>query len=187
MITKDDFKKIEITSLMRENAERRAIKMGVLNNSHTMGKGNIAGFLGEEIVLDYYKGASLEDTYDYDINIGVYTFDIKSKHVHTEPEPSMDATVYSGSIIQNSFGYIFTRIFFDGDDYIYGWILGWISKKRFLREAIEHRKGEIDPSNNYEYIGDCYNIPIEILGRAERLEYFLPILKTKPLGSFLNE
>jgi hypothetical protein len=43
------------------------------------------------------------------------------------------------------------------------WYLGKISKVDFYKTATFHKKGDIDPDNNFTFKADCYNIPISKL------------------------
>ena len=51
-----DMIEIEITDDMLSSATRKAEEMGKLNNSILKGKGNIAGFLGEQVALKVLGG-----------------------------------------------------------------------------------------------------------------------------------
>ena len=57
---------IKITKGMLADASNRAKELGILRNSISKGMGNVAGMLGEEIVLKVL-GGKLESSYDYDI------------------------------------------------------------------------------------------------------------------------
>ena len=43
------------------------------------------------------------------------------------------------------------------------WYLGKISKTDFYKNATFHKKGEVDPDNNFTFKADCYNIAISQL------------------------
>ena len=47
---------VEITKEMKKSAWKKSAEMGVIYNSITKGKGNIAGFIGEEVANSVIKG-----------------------------------------------------------------------------------------------------------------------------------
>ena len=57
---------VKITELMKKRAWHKARSMGKLKNSILQGGGNIAGFLGEEVV-NYLIRGEISNTYNYDI------------------------------------------------------------------------------------------------------------------------
>ena len=71
--------KIDINNEMIESAKSKARDLGKLNNSITKGKGNLAGFLGEEVAKSVL-GGSLNNTYQHDLTTpdGI-SYDVKSK------------------------------------------------------------------------------------------------------------
>lgn len=69
---------VQITKDMLKRAKKRSEAMGIINNSITSGQGNIAGFLGEEVVNDLING-QIDDQYDYDIIKGDLKIGIKIK------------------------------------------------------------------------------------------------------------
>ena len=57
---------VVVTQDMLNKAHNKSEEMGRLNNSITKGKGNLAGFLGEQIALQIL-GGKWSNTYDYDL------------------------------------------------------------------------------------------------------------------------
>ena len=57
---------IKISLDMLDAARQKAKELGKLNNSILKGKGNLAGFIGEQIALSFL-GGEWQNTYEYDI------------------------------------------------------------------------------------------------------------------------
>ena len=154
--------KVDITPEMVERAEAR--DCGQMNkNSFMKGKGNIVGFLGEEIVQSLSPSFIWADTYDYDfIYKKKHTVDVKSKcqTVDYEPKFFYEASVGKDSLHQKTDFYIFCRVFRDKEgNYPYGWVLGFMPKKLYFVKCKKLLKGTVDPSNNFHVRQDCYNLP----------------------------
>ena len=81
---------IQITESMKKRAWHKARSMGKLKNSILQGEGNIAGFLGEEVVNDLIDG-TISNTYDYDIVYKTKSqnikYDVKTKRCTSPPKP----------------------------------------------------------------------------------------------------
>jgi hypothetical protein len=43
------------------------------------------------------------------------------------------------------------------------WLLGTIKKEEYLDKSEKKTKGDIDPSNNFVFKADCYNLKISDL------------------------
>ena len=158
---------VPITKEMLKKAKRKAKLLGVLRNSQLKGKGNIAGFLGEEIVLTALGGKSV-NTYDYDILIGRHKIEVKTKRCSVEPRPDYAVDIHASSAHQKCDWYIFVRVL---KNYTKGWIVGKIRKEDFFKKAKLLKAGTIVGSNkmklrrdNYEmYIDDL--IPVKVVKR----------------------
>ena len=138
---------IKITQDMLDKARRRAKELGVLNNSISKGKGNVAGMLGEEIVLKIL-GGTLKRSYDYDIVLpDGTTTDVKTKLTTVAPLPSYSCSVSAFNIRQKCDKYTFVRI---KKDLTTGWFLGSIDKLNFFYEAHFVEKGAYDGDNKYK-------------------------------------
>ena len=153
--------KIQITPEMLERAKSR--DCGQMNSKSFMkGKGNIVGFLGEEMVQSLSKDFIWKDSYDYDFSFKGRTVDVKSKYQSSPlpPKPNYEASIGKDSLHQRTEFYIFCRIYRDKDgNYPHGWILGAISKEEYFKKAHKLLKWQIDPSNNFYVREDCYNLP----------------------------
>ena len=142
------------------DASNRARKLGVLKNSISKGMGNVAGMLGEEIVLKVL-GGKLESNYGYDIIFpDGSTTDVKTKLTTVKPLPKYSCSVSAYNIRQKCDSYTFVRV---KKDLTVGWFLGSINKLDFFNEARFVEKGEIDPTNEYKARTSCFNCPISVL------------------------
>lgn len=160
---------IPITPQMLRKAQKKASELGTLKNSITKGKGNLAGFLGEEIVKTYLSAKS-SNTKDYDLSYKKKKYDVKTKLTTKPPLPEYDCSIAAYNTVQKCDSYIFVRIQKDKDDnLICGWILGWMDKEEYFKNAEYWPKGKIDPANGYRVKANCYNVKISELNSIERL------------------
>ena len=149
-----------ITEEMKRKANKKAQALGSLNNSITKGQGNLAGFLGEEMVASYLN-SNVNNTYEYDLIIGNNKkIDVKTKRTTVKPRLNYDCSVAAFNIKQKCDAYVFCRIL---NDMSKGWILGYKNKKDYFKEARYMSKNQIDPANNFKVKADCYNLAIEDL------------------------
>ena len=145
---------------MLDAARKKANELGRLNNSILKGKGNLAGFIGEQIALSFLGGV-WQNTYEYDIVLpNGERIDVKTKQTSVTPLPEYECSVANYNIKQKCDSYAFVRI---KNDFTVGWYLGKISKEDFGKKSIFMQKGEVDPSNNYRVRADCYNVKIREL------------------------
>ena len=151
---------IKITKGMLADASNRAKELGILKNSISKGKGNVAGMLGEEIVLKVL-GGKLESSYDYDIILpDGSTTDVKTKLTTVKPLPEYSCSVSAYNVRQKCDSYSFVRI---KKDLTIGWYLGMISKLDFFNEARFVEKGSYEGRNKYRARASCFNCPISVL------------------------
>ena len=87
---------VNVTEKMFLTAREKAV-VGKLNNSILNGGGNLAGFIGEQIVLSVLGGEWI-NTYQYDLIIDGYKVDVKTKQTSVKPLPH-----YECSITENKF------------------------------------------------------------------------------------
>ena len=163
---------IQITPQMLQSSKLR--DCGQMNSQSFMkGKGNIVGFLGEEMVLSLSKDFSLVDSYDYDFLFkDRYKIDVKTKYqtMSFAPKPNYEASVARDCLHQRTDYYVFCRVYRDKNgEYPYGWILGFISKKRYFENSKKLLKGDLDPSNNFTVREECHNLPYSELFEMEKL------------------
>jgi hypothetical protein len=151
---------LDITEEQASKAKELAKDLGTLNNSITRGQGNLAGFIGEVAVADYI-GASHANTYDYDlVTADNKTVDVKTKRTNYPPRDHYDCSVAAFNTRQKCDYYAFVRV---KNDLTKVWILGFYDKRKYFQDAKFHTKGEFDPSNNFTFKADCYNMPIKSL------------------------
>ncbi len=155
---------VNVTNDMFVKAREKAIEVGRLNNSILNGGGNLAGFIGEQIVLQVLGGDWL-NTYEYDLIIDGHKVDVKTKQTSVVPLPHYECSITEYNAKQDCDYYAFTRV---KKDFSVGWYLGAMKKADYFYEAKYLKKGEVDPSNNYTVRATCYNLAIDKL--KERLE-----------------
>lgn len=166
-ITADGFIEVDITPDMLERAEFKANQMGVLRNSIRQGKGNLAGFLGEEIVLSAWGGSLSHNTYQHDVEFEGTTFEVKTKDRTVRPRIDYEASVANFNARQQADFYVFTSLLRVGLDYTTGYIIGIYSKADYITYSTFLKKGDVDPSNGWVVSADCYNLRYSDLHRFE--------------------
>ena len=154
---------VDINEDMMRNAAKKAANMVFLNGSITNGTSNVLGSLGE-VIVQQHLNASPSNTFDYDLVHEGRRIDVKTKRCDSEPLSHYDCSVAAHGSDQDCDEYVFVRILHNLKR---AWILGKISKQDFYDKACRHSKGEVDPSNNYTFRADCYNIPISELQEVE--------------------
>lgn len=162
---------LKITKEQVARAKERCKAISNLKDSITKGKSSIYGSLGEIIFEDYFKerlNVEYLDTYDYDYKVEGRKIDIKSKKTTVIPKGHYNCSVAAANTRQKCDYYAFVRI---REDFLEGYILGYISKKQFYEKAIFFKEGEKDPSSygNWTFKGDCYNLPFYSLKKFKQL------------------
>jgi len=166
-ITEEGFIQVKITPNMIQSATTKAGQLGILRNSIRKGKGNLVGFLGEEIVLAYFQqefpqAVSL-NTYDHDIKINGTTFEVKTKDRTVQPTLDYDASIAMYNTKQRADVLVFVSLYrpnkSDPTLYTEGFITGWIQKNDYFFGAKMFKVGDIDPSNGWKVKADCANRP----------------------------
>jgi hypothetical protein len=151
---------VQITDEMLIKAREKAVEMGKLHNSILKGKGNMSGFIGEQLALSVL-GGEWENTYDYDMKVGDTRVDVKTKQTSVKPLPHYECSIAKFNTKQDCDAYAFVRVL---NDFSVGWFLGVLTKQDYFDKATFLRKGDVDPSNNYTVKADCYNVRIDQLG-----------------------
>jgi len=155
---------VEISKDIVMAATELAIEMGQIHNSITSGQGNIAGFIGELIAVEYYGGLRLP-TKDYDILLDGKRIDVKTKRTSVKPKPEYMCSIATTSLHQDCDEYIFVRV---KNDMRRAWVLGRISSQDFFENATLFRKGDIEGGNNFVVLQDCYSISISDLQKYNK-------------------
>jgi hypothetical protein len=135
--------------------------MGKLHNSILRGKGNMSGFIGEQIALQILDG-KWDNTFDYDLVVNDKKVDVKTKQTSVKPLPHYECSIAKLNTKQKCDAYAFVRIL---NDFSKGWYLGVLTKEDYYDKATFLRKGDVDPSNNYTVKADCYNVRIDELAK----------------------
>ena len=138
---------VKITDEMFLKARQKNSEMGLLRNSIIKGNGSIAGFLGEQIVLEVLGGEWV-NTYEYDIVLeNGLKVEVKTKQTTVTPKPDYSCSISNFNTHQQCDIYAFTRVMKDKADFV--------------------KKGDFDPSNNWTSHADCYNLPIQELNNVQ--------------------
>jgi hypothetical protein len=162
---------VKITDQMKKRAWGKSKRMGKLHNSITRGKGNIAGFIGEEVANEILKG-KIDNTYDYDIVGDDGTkYDVKTKRCTSEPKPEYDCSIAEANIKQKCDKYVFVRVENINGKWGRAWILGWVDKTEYFEKAQHLERGQIDRSNGFMVKANCYNLKIHQLNKFEEINY----------------
>ena len=152
-------KKFNITESAIARAKGRADKLPLLNNSIRKGEGSLVAYIGEE-VAKHVLNAEIKDTYDYDLVYNKTKVDVKTKERTVPPKLYYECSVADFNTKQDCDEYAFVSVL---NNLKQAWYLGKISKADFYKNATFHKKGEVDPDNNFTFKADCYNIAISQL------------------------
>lgn len=170
------------TDKMIERAFEKASRLGSLNNSILRGKGNAAGYMGEEAVASYL-GADIvsNDQYGYDLLKGGRKVEVKTKRRTVAPKGRYEVSVATTSSHQKPDLYAFVSLQFNRSGKVknrrvYGdlesvWLLGYKTPEDYFCEAQIWKPGDIDPDNNFETIVEMFNLPIHKLDTAQERDY----------------
>jgi hypothetical protein len=156
-----------ISKEMYSRAFQRAEAMGAINGSVEKGKGNLIGFLAEEVV-SLYLNVPILDTRDYDMIYNNVKIDVKAQGCTARPEQNYEVTVYNWNTRQECDIYVFVRV--EKYQKNKAWIVGWQGKEQYFTNAVLYKKGDVDPSNNYVYREDKWNSKISTLRDLEKIK-----------------
>ena len=149
---------LDITPEVLKRAQAMADEMGSINRSILSGKGNLAGFVAEILVSDYY-GYKHSNTYDYDLLNDKERIDVKTKQRTVPPKGFYTVMVASyQKDKQKCDRYIFTSVLYDMSKL---WILGTETKEDFFKKADLWKKGHKD--GPFIVKEECYSLPISKL------------------------
>jgi len=164
------------TEEMIARAVKKAEMLGSLNNSITQGKGNAAGYLGEEAVASYLNAeivSSDEGTnkFNHDlILLDGRSAEVKTKRRTVPPKDFYEVSIAKTSTHQKPDLYIFVSIQFkerNKDGAYKGvkdiWIVGQKTPEAYFDLAELWTKGKIDSTNNFTTHADMYNLAINKL------------------------
>jgi hypothetical protein len=160
---------MNVTTDIITEAHSKATEMGVLHKSITGGAGNLAGFVGEGLVAQYFLNREVEVRHYEHLRVrhagNGSRVDVKTKRTSVKPRPDYDCSISDGKR-QACDIYVFTRV---KNDYSVGWLLGYMPSDEYFEVANFMEKGTIDPSNGWKVSRDCWNLPIEELRNIDEL------------------
>lgn len=131
---------VTVTLNMIDKARSKATELGVLKNSIIRGKGNIAGFIGEQIAL-HCIGGEWQNTYEYDIlTSDGRRIDVKTKQTSVQPLPEYDCSIAKYNTKQKCDFYAFVRV---KRDLTIGWYLGMLGKQEYFDKARFLKKAQL--------------------------------------------
>jgi hypothetical protein len=159
---------VEITKEMLSTSQKYAQSLGKLNNSIRSGEGNIVGFLGEECVLRLFPHAERDNDYHHDLFLKGKRLEVKTKDRTVMPKSHYECSIAQYSTFQDTDYYVFVSLLRQREEYVKGYILGYMKKSEYFIKAKLLKKGDLDPSNNFIVKADCWNLPISELHKFER-------------------
>lgn len=161
---------------MVDLARKRAVEMGALKNSITVGKANTAAFLAE-IALSNHIGAEIADTYNHDLTVArngnQYNIEVKTKRRTVDPKSYYEVSVAKTSNHQTPDYYAFMSITFGkvegsgrGKRYYQPkriWLCGYYPGDQYWRDSTPMNTGDIDHANGFVVHVPMYNMKISQL------------------------
>ena len=123
------------------------------------------GAIGETVLIDYLNGKEVEvidnregqDATKYDLLVNGKKVEVKTKDRTVAPKPYYECSVADFNTEQDCDEYAFVSVLNNMKE---AWYLGKISKSDFYKAAVFHKKGEVDPANDFTFKADCFNIPV---------------------------
>jgi hypothetical protein len=136
---------VEISEEMLANAKKYAGRHSDIPNSIRKGRGNLAGYLGEQAVMEYTQDCVIKHTKDYDMYLRFMSsnpiaVDVKTKERTVNPKDFYTCHVAEASMHQECDMYVFCQV--NIRPKMRAWILGWITKEDFIKESVQLKKGE---------------------------------------------
>jgi len=154
---------VDITKEMISRALELSKALGNLKHSIRGGEGNLAGFLGEECVLKAFPKASRDNDYQHDLVLENKRLEVKTKDRTVIPRTYYECSVPSYNTHQDADYYVFVSLLRKGDEYVKGYIVGYMRKSEYYQKARHLKRGDLDTSNNFVVKADCWNLPISEL------------------------
>lgn len=145
--------KIPITSETVTTA-KASIKHGELKGSYRKGEGNFVGAIGEALFHEHYPSAIRINNFNYDFEFKGLTVDVKATFV---PNTPLDYYRTGATNPNQTCDYYFIVQVLK--DLSYGFLIGYITKEKFYKEALFRKKGTEDMyKKGYFLKGDYYYI-----------------------------
>lgn len=171
---------IDITQEMIDKATKKAQSLGQLRNSIRQGKGNLCGFLGEELFTKAFKDSQESNDYQHDIKIfNRIKVEVKTKDRTVRPQPHYECSIAKYNATQKTDIYIFCSLLRKNKQYVKGFILGYLTPKMYKDRATPLKKGHYDPSNGMIIRADCLNLEISRLHNMRKFCEKLILYKQK--------
>jgi hypothetical protein len=150
-------------------ARARADKMGKLKNSITCGKGNVVGFVGESMVLQWLwrhdVPAAIADCRDYDIVAGAGSrtkLEVKTMTASSLPKLHWNNLVSAHNGFQKADSYVFVRVVWnDKTNFELGgnaYFCGAFACSQFKQNATFRRQR--DAADSRGPASNCWSMPI---------------------------
>ena len=164
---------------MITRATQKADALGARKNSIEEGKGNKAGYLGEEAVAAYLNAEIISNKkgtnkfhYDLILPDGIRA-EVKTKRRTVAPLDFYDVSVADTSRFQKPDLYIFVSLHFGKMHKEHGkkiyedlkdvWLLRQKLPEAYFKLATFWPKGKVDPTNGFVTRADMWNLPINKL------------------------
>ena len=150
------------------------------NNKHSIlkGKGNLAGYIGEQVFHAVFLDAVFANTYDYDFTWKGMKVDIKTKNRTVDGNLNHSASIAAYSPEkQDCDSYIFISLNKNNHK---AWIMGGIRKHDFISKATLFKQGDNDPDfPAFTFPVNTYNLKYSELNQLGK--YYRDI-KIKEMG-----
>lgn len=170
--------KLDFSQDMIDRAIVKANTLGSINNSILKGRGNLAGYLGEEALAPYINAQIVSnnrglDKYNHDLLLqDGHRIEVKTKRRTVAPMPHYDVSVAKTSKHQQPDIYAFISLEFERatsnhPKKYYGlkrvWLCGFMGAYDYWDAAKLWKSGQIDKRNNFKTHVDMYNLEISKL------------------------
>jgi hypothetical protein len=161
---------LKYSPAMVKRAIYNANSLGSLRESITHGKGNIAGYIGEECISAYLgcdniSTKSGNDKYNHDLVYNGLCVEVKTKRRTVDPKPFYDVSIAITSTHQKPDIYAFTSITVNKNKSGFSnvWLCGFMPYEEYFEKARFYKKGERDSNNGFIVKRDMYNLMIKEL------------------------
>lgn len=168
--------KIPFTEEMVKQAVHCAKAIGLLNNSITSGRANVAGCLGEIALANFIGADRKSASRNFDLVLDGKTIEVKTKRRTVDPKDWYEVSVAETSRHQKPDLYAFISITFEkkiggGVEASYRnprtvWLCGYYDAVQYFEDAKKMPKGREDASNGFKTHVTMFNLPIKELDKT---------------------
>lgn len=177
---------VHLTNTHYKLTKELLLSRPIYTKSHRKHEANQVGFLGEVILLEFFKYNKIfvkeifETTHDFQLFNG-RAIEVKTKDRTVAPLINYDCSVPLYNISHQKVDYyFFVSLFRDKfnisneiERFTKAWILGIATNKEMTEHGKIWRAGERDPENGTTFWTDCLNIKIEKLKSiTEFIKYY---------------